>query len=94
MVAFAILYNYLHDGVQMIQDKTQPLTRKYIEITSYEDYENYCKYVESDIPPYTAEEIANMLIAFNPSVTIEDLQKDADSYSLEDVMTRHAELIK
>lgn len=90
MVAFAVLYNYVHDGVEMIEDNTQPLARKYIEITSYEDYENYCKYLESDVPGYTAEEIAQMMLVFNPDVTIEDLENDADIYSLEDVMTRHA----
>lgn len=94
MVAFAILYNYVHDGVQMIPDKTEPLTRKYIEITSYEDYENYCKYIESDVPPYTAEEIAQMMLVFNPNVTYEDLQKDADTYGLQDVMDRHGSLIQ
>ena len=93
MVAFAVLYNYLSDGVQMIEDKTQPLTRKYIEITSYEDYENYCKYIESDVPGYTAEEISKMMLVFNPDVTIADLQADADTYSLSDVMERHADLI-
>ena len=93
MVAFAVLYNYVHDGVEMIEDNMQPLTRKYIEITSYEDYENYCKFVESDVPGYTAEEIARMMLVFNPDVTIADLQKDADTYSLSDVMTRHADLI-
>ena len=94
MVAFAILYNYVHDGVQMIPDKTQPLTRKYLEITSYEDYENYCKYVESDIPSYTAEEISRMMLVFNPDITYADLEKDAENYSLADVITRHEGLIK
>lgn len=94
MVAFAVLYNYVHDGVTMIEDKTQPLTRKYIEITSYEDYENYCKYIESDVPGYTAEEISRMMLVFNPDLTIADLQSDADNYSLSDVMNRHADLIK
>ncbi len=94
MVAFAILYNYLHDGVQMIPDKTQPLTRKYLEITSYEDYENYCKYVESEIPPYTAEEISRMMLVFNPDVTYADLEKEAENYSLADVIARHESLMK
>ncbi len=88
MVAFAVLYNYVHDGVRMITDKTQPLTRKYIEITSYEDYENYCKYIENDIPPYNAEEISRMMLVFNPDVTYADLEKDANTYGLEDVMSR------
>lgn len=94
VVAFAILYNYIHDGVRMIPDATKPLVRKYIEITSYEDYENYCKYIEADIPPYTAEEVSRMMLVFNPDVTLETLQNDADTYGLADVMARHADLIK
>lgn len=94
VVAFAILYNYIHDGVRMIPDATKPLIRKYIEITSYEDYENYCKFIEADIPPYTAEEVSRMMLVFNPDVTLETLQNDADTYGLADVMARHADLIK
>ena len=42
---------------------------------------------------YTAEEISKMMLVFNPDVTIADLQADADTYSLSDVMERHADLI-
>ena len=35
-----------------------------------------------------------MMLVFNPDVTIADLEKDAETYSLADVIARHADLIK
>ena len=58
MVAWAVLYNYLMDGTRIIPDPAQPLIRQYIEITSYEEYEQYVKYVEGALPSYDADEIA------------------------------------
>ena len=93
MVGFAILYNYLIDGTRMIPDPAEPLVRQYIEITSYEDYENYVKYVESPLPTYNVDEIADMIHYFNPDVTYADYEKEAQTYSLEDIMKRHGDQI-
>lgn len=90
MVAWAILYNYLIDGTRIIPDPTKPLIRQYIEIKSYEDYESYVKYVEGTLPTYDADEIANMIHYFNPDITYADFEKEAVTYSLPDIMARHA----
>lgn len=82
-LGFAILYSYLADGTRIIEDVTTPITRPYLEITSYEDYEAYCKYVESDIPVYTADEIAAFIPAFTEGVTIETYEEEAEIFSLE-----------
>lgn len=94
MVGWAIMYNYLLDGTRIIEDTKEPIVRKYIEITSYEDYEQYIKYVEDDsLPSYDAEEIKNMIHYFNEDVTLQDYLDDANSYSLEDVIARHGDAI-
>lgn len=85
-VAFTILYNYLHDGVRIIEDTTEPITRKYIAMRNYDDFENYVEYIESEVPAYTAEELSHFMLVFNPDVTIEDYIADGNSYSLERVM--------
>jgi len=35
-----------------------------------------------------------MMLVFNPDVTYADLEKDAENYSLDDVIKRHEGLIK
>ena len=90
MVAWAILYNYLMDGTRIIPDPSQPLIRQYIEITSYEEYEQYVKYVEGSLPTYDADEIADMIHYLNPDVTYADYETEAHTYSLADIIARHA----
>ena len=94
MVAWAVLYNYLIDGTRILPDPAVPLVRQYIEITSYEDYENYVKYVESPLPTYNVDEIADMIHYFNPDVTYADYEEDAKTYSLEDIISRHKDQIE
>lgn len=94
MVGWAILYNYLIDGTRIIEDTTQPIIRQYIEITSYEEYEQYVKYVENPLPTYDVDEIADMIHYFNPDVTYQDYLDDATSYTLEDVIARHSDQIE
>ena len=43
---------------------------------------------------FTADEIRNLAITYNPDTTIEDIQNAAASISLEDVMTRHKDIVK
>lgn len=88
MVAWAILYNYVVDDTVIIPNPSQPLVRKYLEITSYEDYEQYVKYVESPTPVYNVDEIAQMIHYFNPDVTYEDFVRDAENYTIENIKAR------
>ena len=48
------------------------------------------KYVEGALPTYDADEIANMIHYFNPDITYADFEKEAVTYSLPDIMARHA----
>jgi len=90
-MGFAILYSYLADGTRIIEDVTTPIVRQYLEIKSYEDYKTYCKYAESDIPVYTADEIAAYIPYFTEGVTISDYETEAVDYSLESLSSRRSE---
>lgn len=87
-LGFAILYSYLADGTRLIEDVTKPVTCQYLEITNYDDYVDYCTYVESDVPVYTADEIASYIPYFTEGVTLEAYEAEAKNYSLESLKAR------
>lgn len=88
MVGWAVLYNYLADGTRIIENTADPIVRKYIEITSYEEYEQYVKYVESPVPTYNAEEIRQMIHYFNSDVNFQTYLDYAENYTLDDIIAR------
>jgi hypothetical protein len=94
MTAFAALYNYMYDGTRIIPDPGKAVYAPYLEIKTSSDYETYAKLVEGPTPVYKPEEIAAMIKGFNPSFTPDDFVKVNQSYSLEDLAKRHADLLK
>ena len=83
-----LLYNYI-DGTPL-SDKPETIVMEPIYVTSAKEAENYQKYCNEN-NPYTAEEIKKMTVRYNKDFTIDDLKRIAASYSLEDVMERHAQ---
>lgn len=88
-LAFAVLYNYLIDGTRVIEDTSKPAQWNNININSFEDYENYIKYLDSGVPGYNAEEIMNMIHYFNAEADATYFAEQGAKFSLEDVMKRH-----
>lgn len=74
-----------------LSDTCETINLNFVNLESAEDAENYYTYVEGDGFPYNEEEIRNMVKYFNPDMTIDELRSIADAYSVDDVMTRHAE---
>lgn len=93
MVGFAILYNYLADGTIIIEDVTDVLTREYITMTSFDEYEAYIKFVDSGVPVYTAEEIKDMIHYYNEAVDHDYFVSLNEAYNLGDIELRHADLL-
>lgn len=95
-IAFTLVYNAL-TGNKVVEDPTQILARKFMALQSYEDYENYVKYVEGEIPPYSGDELKALIVSLNDGMTAQDTidlyQKYNDSYSIDDVVERHKDLI-
>ncbi|NLD51630.1 MAG: hypothetical protein GX650_01930 [Clostridiales bacterium] len=94
MMAFSVLYNYLADGTRIIADPAVPMMRPYIGISSYEDYENYAKYVENPLPVYDANEIMNTIHYFNEEASVATFEEYAANYSLADIVARHGDKIE
>ena len=63
-----------------------------IYVTSAEEAKQYDEWFRGDILPYTAEEIQQLSITHNPSLTKDEFIETAQSLSLQDVMERHADL--
>ncbi|HHW49257.1 MAG TPA: sugar ABC transporter substrate-binding protein [Clostridiaceae bacterium] len=87
---FVLLYSQMA-GKPLLpkEDRTETLKLKYIHMKSGEDYDNYMKYIEGDIPAYSIDELKALSPVFNPDATVENLKKVMDTYSLEDVVQRH-----
>lgn len=92
-IAFSLLYNAI-TGNKILEDNTQVLLRQFMVLQNIEDYNNYVKYVEGDIPPYTGDEIKALIKAFNPDASINLYNNYNNSYSIEDVVTRHQDLFQ
>ena len=86
---FAVMANYLMGTP--LSDGAVCLDTGYIFVTSAEEQSQYYQYVESDgVYAYTVEEFKQMLRAYNPEFTAEDLQALASAWSLQDVIDRHS----
>lgn len=90
-IGFAILYNAMV-GTPINDTPEKTIYRPFMVLQSKEDYDNYMKYVEGDIPPYTGEEVKALIKKFNPDASLELLQEYGDKYSIDDVVSRHKDL--
>ncbi len=91
-IAFSLLYNAI-TGNKILDNPEKALYRNFMTLQSEEDYNNYVKFVEGDIPPYTSGEIKALIKAFNPDASIELYNLYNSTYSIEDVVARHANII-
>ena len=87
LAAFAPLYNYMYDGTYLVEDRSQMVSRNYIEIHNAEECENYNKYVRYSTC-YSPEEIGEMIIGFNPDYDFEQFKAVHQAFSIQDVMER------
>ncbi len=87
----AMLYNYL-SGYQIWSDK-EDITRPLIELQSVEDYNNYMKFFEGDLPCYTGTELKTIVGVYTPDVTMDDVRALAADSSVASCVERHAGLI-
>lgn len=92
-IAFSLIYNAL-TGNKIIEDPTQPLYRDFLVLQSVQDYDNYVKYTEGDIPAYTGDEIKALIKEFNPEAGISLYEEYNSSYSIDDIVERHAGLFE
>ncbi|MCI5903155.1 MAG: sugar ABC transporter substrate-binding protein [Blautia sp.] len=72
-----------------LSDTCETCHLNFVNLESPEDAVNYYTYVEGESFPYNEEEIRNMVKYFNADMTIEELQKISEAYSVNDVVERH-----
>lgn len=90
-IAFSALYNAIV-GTPVIEDNTKTVFRPFMTIQSPEEFDQYIKYVDGDVPPYTGEEIKALIKKFNPEASIKLYEQYNEAYSIEDVVERHKDL--
>lgn len=93
MVGFSLLYNYLADGTRIIEDVTVPMERYYVKVHNSDEYQKYIKALDSGVPIYTGTEIRNMIHYYNEEVDYDFFTNLAESFSIDDTLNRHADLL-
>ena len=93
MFCASLVVNYLQGTPLSEEPVSIRVNQMYLE--SVEDVENYFKYCESGVATYTAEELNEYFFKFvNPEVTVESLTELAANYSLDDVVSRHQDIVE
>lgn len=78
-----------------LSDKPFTIYVNVMFLESAQQANDYFKYVEGDVPPFSKEEMQKGMFKFNDSsITAENIKKIAQNYSLEDIMNRHKDLVK
>lgn len=67
---------------------------KNLFLETEEDFENYAKYIEGDVFPYTFDELKEYLRVYNPDATFEDFAEFYAKYDIEEVVQRHAGMVE
>ena len=93
-IAFAILYNYLADGTKIITDVNEPMRRHYLMIHDADEFDTFAAVAEGDVPVYVGSEIKAMIHYFNEAVDTDYFVAVNEAYSIADIATRHADLLK
>lgn len=92
-IAFALLYNAMV-GTPINDNPEKTIYRPFMVLQSKEDYDNYMKYVQGDIPPYTGDEIKALIKKFNPEASLDLINQYGADYGIDDVVARHKDLFK
>ncbi len=84
LFAFMMVYNAIKGNYKVSTDSFEEVFFPYIFVSSKEDYDNYAKYFVDELP-YNQDELKAMA-----DLSIEDLKKEAEVHSIEDVKKRHS----
>ena len=70
-----------------LADEPVKITIPYLTLTSYEDYEAYIENA-SNGAAYTADEMKQYLVAYNPDLTLDSFQEGVSKWSVADIIAR------
>ena len=83
-------------GTPILDDDGKPLALKieFLQPTDSEEMKNYFAYSWHGVPPFTADEIKdNFIKALNDEVTAKNFKDAAAAFCVEDLVTRHADIV-
>lgn len=84
---FVLLYNAL-TGTPLSEDKTE-VHVNFITCKTAAEFQDYMTYLHGDTFCWTADELKQVLKAYNPDASAEDLVKMGSDFSVEDTIARH-----
>lgn len=89
-LAVALLYNSL-SGTPLItgDERTNPILGSNVYIKTVQDYNDFVELYQGEEQVYTADEIKELIVTFNPDATLDDLVALAATNGLESVKERH-----
>ena len=74
-------------------DEPFVLNGKNLFLETEEDFENYAKYIDGDVFPYTFDELKEYLRVYNPDATFEEFADFYAKYDIDEVVERHAGMV-
>ena len=90
--SFMMAYNAVASQGSYMTEHPAEIKMDMVYVASVEDVDNYNKWFLGDVPPYTTEEI--QALSVKNGSTLDALKKTAAALSLDEVMTRHAGMVK
>lgn len=89
-VDIAFTFTMLYNALQGTPLEKVSVPVNFITCKSAEDFENYVKYLHADgVYCWTAEELQNVIVSYNPDASAQTLVEMGADYSIEDTMARH-----
>ena len=83
---FTMMYNALQGNP--LEKVSVPVN--FITCKTAEEFDNYANYLHADgVYCWTADELKNVIVSFNPEAKAETLVEMGATYSTEDTMARH-----
>jgi ribose transport system substrate-binding protein len=89
--SFMLAYNVVTKGYKLT--KPAEILNNMLTVSSVAEMDAFNKWFMGKVPPYSAEEIRNFAVSYNPKATLADLINAAKVLSVADVAKRHAGLV-
>jgi hypothetical protein len=83
-IAFTLLYNAL-TGHPILSDTSEQVYRQFLEIHNYEEYANMYNLSFLNIFPYSAEQLLDLCVEFNPDADEDLYTQYGEEYTIENL---------
>lgn len=77
-------------GTPLVENGECYIESPFITIVGADGFDDYMKYINGSVPPYTGQEILSCIKKCNPDATLATVQALADGYSIANIKNIHA----